>query len=112
MTQKTYTIDEIVDCFDRAEELQEMPLSELCQEAGITHTIKCKVMINNIISDVLIKEYGHQILPFYLNACDKLEQLQISIPDYSQSLVDVLLYECGPIINQLDSKLNKLNGLT
>ncbi len=62
-----YAIDEILEAMERISELETLNLQELCDECDIKYSITLKDKKTAIICDLIIKEYGHDMLIHWID---------------------------------------------
>lgn len=63
---RVYPVVEIIDAIFRWEDLDSMSLQSLCKEAGITYSLKQRERATNIKCDIIIEEYGHDMLVYLI----------------------------------------------
>lgn len=87
----------IIDAIYRAGELEEMDLKELCAEANIPYNLRQRNFRTNLEFGIIIEEYGHDVIPYMLDASVRLNKLVNAIPNYPHSELDAMLWEREPI---------------
>jgi hypothetical protein len=102
-----FTVEQIVDAMDRIEELKAMEVDEFCEEAGIKFSNNYLDIHRkyNKICDILIREYGHEMIGHWITVETKLDQLESLFGEpYTHPLEHLIKYESYPIVSENDVK--------
>ena len=98
-----FTVEQIVDAMDRIEELKQMEVDEFCEEAGIKFSNNYLDIHRkyNKIADILIREYGHEMITHWITVETKLDQLESMFGEpYIHPLEHLIKYESYPIVSE------------